>query len=90
MTLKHDTAITHQRERVKRKERALAYLQLRSCSSMYSQMWFWANMGFLYTPELTEGVEEPHVHPKPHVRVHDAATSQLQVRKRTLLALDSL
>ena len=37
------------RERFKRKERALAYLQLRSCSIMYSQMWFWANMGFLYT-----------------------------------------
>lgn len=37
------------KERVKRKERALAYLQLRSCSAMYSQMWFWANLGFLYT-----------------------------------------
>ena len=41
-------------------------------------------------PELTEGVEEPHGCPKTHLRVHDAATSQLQARKRTLLALDSL
>ena len=41
-------------------------------------------------PELTEGVEEPHVYPKPYLGVHDVATSQLQVRKRTLLALDSL
>ena len=42
------------------------------------------------SPELTEGVEEPHVCPKPRLRVHAAATSQLQVGKRTLLALDSL
>ena len=41
-------------------------------------------------PELTEGVEEPHVCLKPRLRVHAAATSQLQVGKRTLLALDSL
>ena len=41
-------------------------------------------------PELTEGVEEPHVCRKPHLRVHDAASSQLQVRKHTFLALDSL
>ena len=52
------------RERVKRKERALAYLQLRSCSSMYSQTWFWANMGFLYTLGQLGADDTPTHQPK--------------------------
>jgi len=52
------------RERVKRKERALAYLQLRSCSIMYSQMWFWANMGFLYTLGQLGADDTPTHQPK--------------------------
>ena len=38
-------------------------------------------------PELTEGVEEPRVCPKPHLRVHDPATLQLQVRSARSLRL---
>ena len=62
VTLKHDTAVTHQR--VKRKERVLAYLQLRRCSIMYSQMWFSANMGFFYTLGQLGADDTPTHQPK--------------------------
>lgn len=55
------------RERVKRKKRALAYLQLRSASVLHSQMWFWANIGFTYTLGRLEMDDVPTHTPKRDV-----------------------
>lgn len=37
------------KERIARKNRALAFLQLRTAAALHSQMWFWAHVGFIHT-----------------------------------------
>ena len=93
VTLKHDTAVTHQR--VKRKERVLAYLQLRRCSIMYSQMWFSANMGFFYTLGQLGADDTPTHQPKRDIftffgvpRIASISYASANPRCVLLLAVD--